>query len=490
MSDKKSPKILVIPIDNRPVCCELPLMAANIFDGLSVFSPDRALLGDLNTEANIKELQKWTKKVIQNNDINIAIVSLDTIAYGGLVSSRRTPMTFDEIKKNVDNFLKILKKKNKTIKIYAVSSIMRISNNNINEEEKSYWDKYGRNIFRYSYLAHKLLRNYDIELEAEMIQLAKIIPFEVIDDYLNTRKRNFDINSYYIDLTKNGILDRIVFSQDDAAEFGFNVEEKELLWKQAVKEIISDKVTIKTGADEMVLALLSRALCDYYKEKPKIKPLFFNEKSKKIISRYEDVSIEKSVNKTIELCGGEISHAKNDMQLLINAPNIIQDEICLGIYEDEKSFVQADLILEHAKSYSVPYALADVKNANGADNYLSENFIKNIKYHDNFYGFGAWNTTGNTLGTVISTAIIKFLAKKFDKYNELAFKKSQYIRLMDDWAYQANVRKILRMKGDTKTIKEEMAPYLEKISNWLEYSVETSYSFPWDRTFEIEIKTD
>ena len=72
------------------------------------------------------------------------------------------------------------------MKIYAVSSIMRISNNNINEEEKSYWDKYGRDIFRYSYLAHKLLRNYDIELEAEMIKLAQHIPFEVIDDYLKT----------------------------------------------------------------------------------------------------------------------------------------------------------------------------------------------------------------------------------------------------------------------------------------------------------------
>ena len=38
-----------------------------------------------------------------------------------------------------------------------------------------------------------LLKNYDVELEDELIQLAKDIPFEVIDDYLETRKRNFEI---------------------------------------------------------------------------------------------------------------------------------------------------------------------------------------------------------------------------------------------------------------------------------------------------------
>ena len=40
-------------------------------------------------------------------------------------------------------------------KIYAFSSIMRISNNNVNEEEKEYWSDYGTKIFEYSYNFHK-----------------------------------------------------------------------------------------------------------------------------------------------------------------------------------------------------------------------------------------------------------------------------------------------------------------------------------------------
>ena len=35
---------------------------------------------------------------------------------------------------------------------------------------------------------------------------------------------------------------------------------------QIIKEIISDKVMIKTGADEMIISLLSKALCDFYQE--------------------------------------------------------------------------------------------------------------------------------------------------------------------------------------------------------------------------------
>ena len=37
--------------------------------------------------------------------------------------------------------------KEKHSQIYAFSSIMRISNNNINQEEKEYWNKYGKKIF-------------------------------------------------------------------------------------------------------------------------------------------------------------------------------------------------------------------------------------------------------------------------------------------------------------------------------------------------------
>ena len=484
---EKFPQILIIPIDNRPVCYDLPIEAAKIFDGTEIFVPDITLLGGLKSKADTEKILGWAKHILLSKNIDIAIISLDTIAYGGLVPSRKTQESFEQIKENIDNFVQIINTLEKKVKIYAISSIMRISDNNCNEEEKSYWETYGRDLFRYSYLSHKLLKNYDVEIEAELIKLAREIPFEIIDDYLDTRKRNFDINSYYIDLTQKGLFDKLIFSQDDTAEFGFNVEEKELLQIQAIKEQIVDKVIIKTGADEMILSLLCRSLMEYFNEKPEIQPIYFKDDVKKIIPRYEDKNIETSIKETIELCGAKESKNSNTLKLLVNAPNKIQNDLCLEIYEDENSNKQAQNLIESIPNTN-KYLIADIKNANGADNFLVENILGISYDNKKFYGFSAWNTTGNTLGTVISIGLIKYLAEKFGRFNEQSFKKIQFIRFLDDWAYQANVRKILRQNGSPDLVSEEMQNYLEKISNYLSYKNDVKYEFPWDRTFEIKIK--
>lgn len=482
---EKSPQILIIPIDNRPVCYDFTVDATKIFDDLKVYIPDSSILGSLNAPADNEKLQGWTEHILNAYPVDIAIIALDTIAYGGLISSRKSEAKFEEIKNNVDNYIKILKDKNKNIKIYATSSIMRVSDSYNNEEEKSYWDKYGKDLFRFSYLSHQLLKDYDVEIEAELISLAKHIPFEVVENYLDTRKRNYEINSYYVDLVKNGVLENIFFSQDDTGKYGFNVEEKELLQRQAIKELVREKVIIKNGADEMVLSLLSRALIDFYEEKININPIFFNEEAKNIVSLYENVTIEKAVQNSIEACGAN-AFGTNAISLLINAPNKTQDELCLEIFADEQGNAQADAILSYIEKASSEYLIADVKKANGADNYLVEKLL-NINYDDaKMFGFGAWNTTNNTLGTTIAVGIIKYLAKKYSNYNEEAFKKTQYTRLLDDWAYQANARKTIRTNPDTN-LAEEMKPYQEKVSNWLGYEKETTYSLPWDRTFEVKI---
>ena len=485
---EKSPRILIIPIDNRPVCYDLALDTANILVNTQVYLPDISLLGDLTHSADIEKILGWTKHTLISKDIDIAIIALDTIAYGGLIPSRRTNASYDEIKNNVDFLVNILNSTNKKIKVYAMSSIMRISDNNCNEEEKSYWTTYGKDLFRYSYLSHKLLKSYDVEIEAELIKLAREIPFEIIEDYLDTRKRNYEINSYYINLAKKGIFDKLIFSQDDTAEFGLNVEEKELLQNLTTKEQLQNKITIKTGADEMILALLSHSLMDFYGEKPSVNPIYFDDNAKKIISRYEDTTIEESVKATIALCGANESVTKKDINLLINTPCKIQDDLCLEIFEDEKKEICPEQkIIDFISNSEQNYMIADIKKANGADNTLIEKFFQTF-YNDNFYGYAAWNTTGNTLGTVIATGLIKYLAIKLGKYNSEAFKKAQFVRFLDDWGYQANVRKLLRQQNSTENVAELMQPFYEKISDYLNYKKPISYEFPWNRTFEIKIK--
>ena len=203
--------IVFIPIDNRPVCYTLAQQIASIDNNLRLLLPPRELLGDLTKTADTDGIIQWLKTVSQADKV---IVSLDTIAYGGLIPSRRSTDGFEAIKKRMEEFRQILS--NKNAKIYAFSSIMRISNNNINEEEKDYWSSYGKKIFQYSYEVHKNAPESNIETD---------IPQEILQDYLKTRKRNFDINLMYLDWAKDGIFDTLVFSKDDCAQYGLNVAE-------------------------------------------------------------------------------------------------------------------------------------------------------------------------------------------------------------------------------------------------------------------------
>ena len=123
-----------IPIDNRPVCCTLAQDIAAIDSSIKFYIPPREFLGGLKKNADYEAIFSWLKNLPA---LEALVVSLDSIAYGGLIPSRRCPESFEEIKTRILKFKEILAPQN--AKIYAFSSIMRISNNNVNEEEKEYW---------------------------------------------------------------------------------------------------------------------------------------------------------------------------------------------------------------------------------------------------------------------------------------------------------------------------------------------------------------
>lgn len=435
-------KIAFLPIDNRPVCYTLAKDIAEIDREIEFFIPPRKLLGDLKRVADIEGLISWLENLPQ---IDSLILSLDTLVYGGLIPSRRSKETLEELQTRLERIKPLLRNKN----VYAFSSIMRISNNNYNEEEKEYWSEYGKKIFDYSFSGGV---NRDD------------IPDEIIEDYLSTRKRNFTLNKTYLNWQKEGLFNTLIFSKDDCAEKGFNVEEAKELERLGGKT--------KTGADEIPLALLARAI----KKEIKIYPEFLEPEYKNLISNYEDVSIEKSVSGQLELCGFKLSSREEaDVILIVNNFKEKQGELVMGWKTQpfDRDFVPPNR----------PYCIADVRFANGGDNAFVEQLLNKLDLK-NFYGYAGWNTSANTLGSLLCALKVKWNASQYD---ENAFKKFATTRLLDDWAYQANVRAQISEPTD---IKQLMKPYENRLSDIFNYDLKNrNYSYPWQRRFEIEVST-
>jgi len=435
-------KVCFIPIDNRPVCYNLAKDICAIDEDIELFIPPREYLGDLTKSADIEALFCWLENLPQTDAM---VLALDTLAYGGLIPSRRCPEALEEIKSRIERLKPILKDK----KVYAFSSIMRISNNNYNEEEKEYWKDYGKEIFRVSYEIDK--NGYSKEIN---------LPAEILDDYLVTRRRNFEINKLYLKWQKKGLFDTLIFSKDDCAEYGFNVGEARDLEKIGGKT--------KTGADEIPLTLLARAI----EKEVKIYPLFTEPDYKDCISNYEDVSIEKSVLGQLELGGFKIADKIENADIVLVVNNFIEKQGELVMGWSTKPYERAFILPQK------PYAVADVRCANGGDNeFVKELLNKPLPE----YGYSGWNTSANTLGSLLSAIKVKFKAKK---YNDYAFKKLQLIRFLDDWAYQANVRGKIDKPCD---IKELMKPYEKILFKKLGLINQVEYSFPWNRKFEVEV---
>ena len=442
-------KICLIPIDDRPVCYNLVKDIVSIDDDIELFLPDRNFLGNLTKTANILKLFEWLQEIPK---CDVIILSLDTLAYGGLIPSRRSNETVENIKSRMCEMKKILETKKS--KIFAFSSIMRISNNNYNEEEKEYWQDFGKKIFEYSF-------NIDKFGEAK----SEEIPAEILNDYILTRKRNFEINKMYLEWQKEGFFDTLIFSKDDCAEYGLNVKE--------ARELEALGGYTKTGADEIPLTLLAHSI----NKKIKVYVTYTEPDCKHLISNYEDISIEKSVLGQLELGGFEVvdCEEKADIVLIVNNFRIKQGELVMGW--------KTQAFSGSFKLPKKPYAIADVRYANGADNVFVNSILKSI--NNDFMGYAGWNTSANTFGSLLACVKIKFNAKN---YNINAFKRFQIIRFLDDWAYQANIRENI---AQPCKIEDLMKPYAEKLSEIFDYKINydvLKYTYPWHRKFEIEVE--
>jgi hypothetical protein len=238
-----SSAIGLIPLDSRPATSLLPLRIAAV-GGLEVVMPPRELLGTAKVGANIEAIRDW----LWTTNPRALVVSLDALAYGGLVQSRSSIISSQEA-----------------------------------------WDRLW------------LVRNWRVVTQRPVYAS---ITIPRAPDAKN-RPRNLEVIRKAIQWAEDGTLERLYVTWDDAlpgspapaegAKIAAEVEARGL-----------KNVLVYPGADEVTGSLISSFALQERQLKPKVRLEFSDPAARLNIIKYDGLPLEKSAERQANAAGLEV----------------------------------------------------------------------------------------------------------------------------------------------------------------------------------------
>lgn len=502
-------KIALLPVDARPVVraqvCELVALSATL-----VHVPEKSALGHFRQPADRDGVASWLKQAAAT--VDGLVLSLDMLLYGGLVPSR----FIEDNEANLASRLRVLTEIKSVYPdkpIYAFAATMRLSNNNVNEEEKHYWDQYGERIWLWSYLTDRASTTQTATDQQAAIDAEGAVPAEIRSDYLATRKRNFAITIKALDLVQAGVLDRLILPQDDTAEYGFNIAERRQLQTMVIERGLVDKVAIYAGADEVAHTLCARMVQQLLAAAPCLFYLSYadTQNISQLRARYEDSPILDSLQAQITAVGGVIVDSPDaaDVYLMVHTSGVMQGDWAMRLPLAKQMPIPPAWFAD-AKAAMLrgqPVALVDLAYANGGDPVMLNAAMSAFELRA-LTAYAGWNTASNSIGCLVAQCVFRLirLAKtgaEATAQADVANQRVLCLRLLEDYLYQSvlrqKIRDAMRVAG---SVEQDMpaielhefvaAQFIPAANTWLKenqfnYRV-ARIELPWQRTFEIDVQ--
>ncbi len=392
-------RLTLVPLDERPAVGQFAVMVGAVADHL-VEMPPREWLGNFTTPGDTARIAQWLR-TRDYRGTDALVISVDMLAYGGLVASRTHGVGLDEARTRLDVF-RWFRRHHPAVKVYAFNAIMRVAPT-ASAATHGMHDR----LARWAELKDRAPRTGDAGLAAELERLERELPPRAIDDYLAARRRNLQVTLATIDLAKAGLLDALILLQDDAREFGLHRQDQAVL-RARVKELgLEGRVPIYNGTDEGAISLVSRAVLARTGTRIRVAPVYSSEKARDVIAPFEDHPLRFTVEHQIRAAGGVPVGEEEpaDYRLYVNAPETTDEE-----FDGFLRRMLAELMAGQ------PVALADLlfprPHRSGAD----ERIIAALRAEhlfDRFVGYAAWNTAGNTLGTAVPHANMRLYDQRW-----------------------------------------------------------------------------
>lgn len=505
--------IALVPLDERPVNTRIPQMLGAI-GGAEVLLPPSEIRGLQRTPADLDAVSAWLRGAAKSADA--AIVSCEYFGFGNLIASRISGDSAAQVLTRLARLEEI----NLRCPVHAFSLITRVSNADDAVEEPEYWAEWGTAFYKYAWLRHQAELGVLDDLSV-LADLEARLPADLKADWLMRRLRNHTVNLSLLDMAARGSITSLRLTSDDTCLYGLPSRERRWLagWPELIGPALSDRVRMHPGADEVGSAILAKLLMEHAGKTPRVFVVYSHPGGEELIAPYEDRPVRETVEGQIESCGGALAASVTDCDLVLGVATPVPGRTAWQpeyLSEDRpartaeyQTFLRT---LADAQASGVPVALADVAYPNGSDPLLMELLFSESARLDlgMLVAYGAWNTAGNTLGVVVAQAFCAGLIGG-DADRAAAQQKFLTHRFLEDWAYQAVVRREARDEADRlwghrepdSNSPEEQAQLCAFIEGRLKEQLQILQShgvgtslrivpgstrLPWRRTFEVDFE--
>lgn len=509
-----SATVILLPLDERPVNRTLPQEIGNI-GRIDVQIPPLDILPTQRRSANLHELNQWFERVIESYAHVHVIVSIDLIAYGGLIPSRTSPLSAFAAIEAVHHIQTLCRSHQHVDDVVSLSTIMRAPAYDNGAEEPLYWATYGK---RLHHLGVQLYGEFAEALRSTSLpnrpteNQPSDIPQAIREDYERRRLRNHLVNMYALCSLSDDNRETVLLTVDDSAPKSANALEQH--WAQYWIDATERQAAAISyaGADDTACTALARVSVPG----TAFQVWFTRPDDLDRVAKFENqplavavVQRARAMNANVRLI---VDRAEIDPQLpvlVIHPPDDRNRDHCSMQAEGHPFNPSASDLTAATHTRNAVCTLleaglmvgvADLRFANGGDPVLTSQLATAGALSD-LTAYAGWNTAGNALGTAMATIAIA-AARHRDGFDHKASEIALIRRIVEDVLYQTEVR-FLAMQAfgldsdisisastvEVDAVKLFVQQHLNDAIDALSFRTAwlvTSVSFPWDRLFEID----
>ncbi len=491
--------IVFVPMDDRPVTYQLPLMLGRIA-GRPVVAPPHRMLGHYLRPGLPDDIIKWMNSRAPQNP-SAYVISTDMLHYGGLLASRVPGPVY------ADNYFRekefgLLRKRHPNAWIAAFGTIMRLAPTGVPAIGAGATYFAAAPVWQY---LQQYANLHDPLLPSEEATAARLraLAGRAFDEYIADRARDLAVDRLIVaDAAPGGPIDHLVLGQDDAGPVGIDVPDRMELESEIAKEDAQQRIDIEPGADELGMALVAHALARSIGWTPRIAVRYSTPSGADAHDPLEYGPISVAIDGLIGQVGGVLDDVSPQIVLCVRVPYTTQtqDDAFIAMMRTQvdagRSVALADLT--YLEGWGTP-GYAD--QARFAKQILGDGLASRLD------AYSSWNTNANTVGTALAEAVAAGVGRRAGTYDALAHREFTLMRFIDDYGYHDLVRPVLnaQLKAHGLANMILLPPADAEIAGenrillWNEAESVLSQLYPgyhiaairitlpWDRTFETKI---